>query len=464
MTASRTNAIAAAFQAFTGPLVWPDDGDYERARRIYNGRIEARPAVIAQCHRLSEIQHAIAAARHSGVEASVRSGGHSVAGRCSVDDGVMVDLSSMKAIRVNAADRTARVEPGVTWGELNRATQQHGLAVTGGVVSTTGVAGLTLGGGIGYLIGRHGLASDNLLSARVVTADGRQLTASPRENEDLFWALRGGGGNFGIVASFDYRLHPVGPTIIGGKIAHPFAAARDVLRFYRGFTADAPDDLEVYCWLRHTLDTGEQIAGMTVCHIGRPERARRELQRALAFGSPREATVGPMPYTDLNAMLDPSFPTGSLNYWKSSFLDALSDEAIDTMVDRFAACPSPMSVIVLEHFHGAVTRVPVTATAFPHRRPGYDFLLMSVWRDPDHNDENERWTGETFAAMEPFFSSERYANYLVEDDTGDAPVHAAYGPNYHRLVKVKDAFDPDNFFHHNVNVQPTRPAASASHT
>jgi FAD/FMN-containing dehydrogenase len=455
MTASQTQAIATAVRAFPGRLVWPDDAAYEHARRIYNGRIDVRPAVIAQCGRLSDIQAAIAAARRSGLDASVRGGGHSVAGRCTVDAGIMVDLSRMKGIRVDATRRTARVEPGVTWGELNRSTQEHGLAVTGGVVSTTGVAGLTLGGGIGYLIPSQGLASDNLLSARVVTADGRQLTASERENDDLFWALRGGGGNFGIVASFEYRVRRVGPAIIGGRIVHPFAAARDVLRFYRDFTAEASDELEIYCWLRHTLDSGEQIAGMTVCHVGPPERARRELRPALDFGPPREVTVGPMRYTDLNAMLDPSFPTGSLNYWKSSFLDALSDEAIDTMVEQFAACPSSMTVIVLEHFHGAVTRVPVTATAFPHRQPGYDFLLTSLWRDPGANEANERWTRETFAAMAPFFSARRYANYLVEDDTGDAPVRAAYGPNYRRLVEAKNAFDPDNFFRHNLNVQPT---------
>jgi FAD/FMN-containing dehydrogenase len=272
----------------------------------------------------------------------------------------MLDLSLMKGIHVDPVARTVRAQGGVTWGELNRETQLHALAVTGGVISTTGIAGLTLGGGLGWMMGKFGLACDNLLSAEVVTADGRVLTASEDENADLFWGLRGGGGNFGVVTSFEYRLHPVGPIVTGGLVIHPFDAARDVLGFLRDFCADLPDELTMVGALVHAPDgSGLKLAGIAACHIGSPEQAQDDLAPVLGFGSPLDVAIGPIPYTLQNTLLDAAYPKGALNYWKSTFVRELSDDAIGVLVDRFASCPSPMTGVVFEHFHGELTRVPV---------------------------------------------------------------------------------------------------------
>jgi FAD/FMN-containing dehydrogenase len=442
-------------EAFSGEVLRTGETGYEEARRGFNGLIDKRPALIARCRGEADIADAIAFAREAGLEISIRGGGHSVAGRCITEGGVMIDLSLMKGVYVDPAARTARVQPGVTWGELNRETQLHGLAVTGGLISTTGIAGLTLGGGLGWLMSKFGLATDNLLSARVVTADGRTLTASEQENADLFWGLRGGGGNFGVVSSFEYRLHQVGPMITGGLVAHPFDVAGDVLRFYRDFTADAPDELVSFAGVGHAPDgSGAKIALAVACHVGAPEQAEADLRPLREFGSPITVELGPLPYTVMNSLLDAAYPTGSLNYWKSAFLAQLSDEALDELLVRFAACPSPMTAALFEHFHGEVTRVPVDATAVPHREPGYNLVITSVWTDPAASDENVAWTKDAFAAMEPFLVSRRYLNYFSEDDVGDDPVRAAYGPNYERLVELKKTYDPDNVFRLNANIVP----------
>ena len=449
--------LTTTLEGFSGAVLRPDDAGYEEARRVYNGLIDRRPALIARCRGVADVVDAVNAARGSGVEVSVRGAGHSVAGLSVSDGGMMIDLSHMKGIHVDPEASTVRAQAGVTWGELNRETQLHGLAVTGGVISTTGIAGLTLGGGVGWTMPKFGLATDNLLSAEVVTADGRVLTASADDNPDLHWGLRGGGGNFGVVTSFEYRLHPVGPIVTGGMIIHPFEAASDLLRFFREYTAgDVPDDLLVVGGLLHAPDgSGHKLSGLVLCHIGPPDEAERDLRPLLEFGSPLMTEVGPMPYAAVNSMLDAGYPAGSLNYWKSSFLRELSDGAIDTMVDRFASAPSPMSGFLLEHFHGAVTRVPADATAFPHREPGYNFAATSVWMDPATTDENISWTRDAFTALQPFFAARRYVNYLSADDIGDEPTRAAYGPNYDRLVEVKNAYDPSNVFRLNLNVRPT---------
>ncbi len=440
---------------FSGELLRPADAGYDEARRIHNGLIDKRPALIARCRSAADIAVAVEFARDNGFDLAVRGGGHNVAGICLVEGGVVADLSPMKEIDVDAEGRTVRAGPGLTWGELNEATQAQGLAVTGGVVSTTGISGLTLGGGIGWLMPKYGLATDNLLSAEVVTADGRTLTASEHENADLFWGLRGGGGNFGVVSSFTYQLHQVGPVITGGLILHPFPAAGELLRFFRGATADLSDDLMTIAGLVHAPDgSGHKAAGMIVAHIGPPEQAERELEPFVSYGSPIDVQVGPIPYSVLNTVLDAGYPAGALNYWKSSFMTELSDEAIDTAVERFAGCPSPMSGSIFEHFHGAVSRVPVGATAVPHRRPGFNYLVTSVWTDPATTDENVAWTRETFAAMGPFLAENRYVNYLSEDDAAEDPVRAAYGPNYDRLVELKSKYDPDNLFRSNFNIPP----------
>lgn len=442
-------------EAFSGDVLRPGENGYEEARRGFNGLIDKRPALITRCLGEADIGDAIAYARDAGLEISVRGGGHNVAGRCFTDGGVMIDLSLMKGVYVDPVARTARVQPGVNWAQLNRETQLHGLAVTGGVISTTGIAGLTLGGGLGWLLPKYGLATDNLISARIVTADGRTLTASENENADLFWGLRGAGANFGVVSAFEYRLHEVGPTVIGGLVAHPFDAAADVLRFYRDWSADASDELMTFAGVGHAPDgSGTKLALVAACHVGAPEQAEEDLRPLRELGSPVLVELGPLPYTALNAMLDGGYPTGSLNYWKSGFLSGLSDEAIDEMIARFAACPSPMTAALLEHFHGEVTRVPVDATAVPHREPGYNFVITSVWTEPAATDENVAWTRETFAALEPFLAGRRYLNYFSEDDSGDDASRAAYGPNYERLVELKKKYDPENVFRLNANVAP----------
>jgi FAD/FMN-containing dehydrogenase len=448
--------LLEAMEGFGGTLIRPDDAAFDEARRIFNAMIDRRPALIARCQGVADVVAAVNFARENDFEITIRGGGHSVAGLCLADGAVLIDLSGMKGIHVDSERKTARAQGGVTWRELNRETQLHGLAVTGGIISTTGIAGLTLGGGLGWTMGKYGLAVDNLLSADVVTADGRVLTASESENSDLFWALRGGGGNFGVVTSFEFRLHSVGPIVTGGLVVHPYDAARDLLRFYRDFTSEAPDELTVFAALMFAPDaSGQKVAGVALCHVGSPQQAEKDLEPLLTFGSPVDVQVGPMPYAAVNAMLDEAGPSGLLNYWKSSFLRELSDDAIDTLVDGFAGSPSPMNAAFLEHFHGEVTRVPVDATAAPHREPGYNLIVPSAWSDPADSDENIAWTREIFAAMGPFVAGRQYVNYLDDDDIAADPTREAFGPNYDRLVQVKNTYDPTNFFRHNLNIRPT---------
>ena len=450
-----TDAGDALPDGLSAEVLRPGDAGYEEARRVHNGLVDKRPALIARCRTVPEVVEAVDFGRREGLEISIRGGGHNVAGICVCEGGLMIDLSPMKEIDVDPERRIVRAQPGVTWSELNERTQAHGLAVTGGVVSSTGIAGLTLGGGIGWLMPKFGLAADNLLSAQVVTADGRVLTASAEENSDLFWGLRGGGGNFGVVTAFEYRLHAVGPTITGGMVIHPFAAASALLRFFREFCAGLSDDVMLNAALLHAPDDPSvKLAAVVLAHFGAAEEAEKELAPLLGFGSPLDVQVGPMPYTVLNSLLDDAFPSGALNYWKSSFLNGLPDEAIDAIVRDYASCPSPMTKIVIEHFHGAVARVEVEATAVPHREDGYDFLITSVWTDPASTDENIAWTRAAFDSVQPHASARRYVNYLAADDTGTDPVRAAYGANYERLVALKTKYDPDNLFHLNFNISP----------
>lgn len=447
-----STALDELRSTFAGRLLQPADAGYDEARRVHNGLINKRPALIAQCRGLADIVDAIQLARTHKLEVAVRGGGHNVAGRATIDGGLMIDLSTMKGIQVDVKTGTARAQGGVTWKEFNRETQLHGLATTGGVVSTTGIAGLTLGGGLGWLMSKYGLALDNLLSVDIVLADGRILTASSDDNEDLFWALRGGGGNFGVAASFEYRLHPVGPMVTGGLIAYPFGAAWDVLRFFRDVTASLPDEFAVLAGLIHAPD-GAKLVALGICHCG-PLAAGESAARPIkGFGVPIMDTIGPMPYSQLNAMLDAAYPRGALNYWKSNFLASLSDEAIRTMIDCFSKCPTPMGQLSLEHLHGAVTRVGATDTAFPHRSSGYDLLVISQWLDPKDTDPCIAWARDSYAALQPFFASNRYVNYLGDDEPSDA-VATAYGPNYRRLQQIKAKYDPENFFHMNQNIRP----------
>lgn len=438
----------------SGGVLEPGDAGFDEARRVHNGFIDCEPAAIVRCHTVADVIDAVNYGRDSGLTLTIRGGGHNVAGRAVCDGGLMIDLSPMKGVFVDPVKRTARAQGGVTWGEFNRATQVYGLATTGGVISSTGVGGLTLGGGLGYLMGQHGLAVDNLLSAEVVLATGEVVQASAEQNPDLYWALRGGGGNFGVVTSFEFEVHPVGPMVHGGVIAFPIEQAAEMLRFFRELTTTLPDELVMFGGLLHAPDgSGAKICAIICGHSGTPEQAEADFARIRAFGAPIMDALGPIPYTALNSMLDGGFPKGARNYWKSSFLAELDDGAIQVMVQQFPKCPSPMSGMLIEHFHGAVSRVPVGATAFPHRAPGFNLLVASEWLDPGEDGAQIAWARETYEALKPFMASGGYVNYMGGDETEDR-VASAYGENFERLRQIKRQFDPDNLFRMNQNIVP----------
>jgi FAD/FMN-containing dehydrogenase len=366
----------------------------------------------------------------------------------------MIDLAPMKGIHVDPAARTVRAQGGVLWKELNRETQLHGLATTGGVVGTTGIAGLTLGGGLGWLMPKYGLALDNLKSAEIVMADGSVRHASAAENPDLFWAIRGGGGNFGIVTSFEYQLHQVGPMIAGGLVAHPFPNGRDVLRFFRETCSSLPDEMMMVAGLLTAPDgSGNKLVGLVAAHAGSLAEGEAALKPIKAFGPPVMDAMGPISYCAQNGLLDASLPKGALNYWKAHFLADLSDNCIDAILAAFAKCPSPMSQVVIEHFHGAASRVPVQDTACALRVTGFNVVIISQWADPNDNDRCIGWCRDMYASLTPYLGTARYVNYLDTDEAGD-PAAVAYGPNYARLRELKNRYDPENVFHVNVNVKP----------
>jgi FAD/FMN-containing dehydrogenase len=440
-------------EGFSGELLSSTDAEYDAVRRVQNGMIDRRPALIARCRTTDDVIAALGHARAQGLEVCVRGGGHNVAGRAVADGALMIDLSPMKKIEVNAERREANVEAGVTWAEMNAATQVFRLATTGGVVGTTGVAGLTLGGGFGWLLGKYGLSVDNLLSVDIVTADGELRRASATENADLFWAVRGGGGNFGVATSFRFALHPVGPYVTGGLAAWPLEQGPELFRFYREFSANATDDLTSFFALVHAPDgSGAKLAAILLCHIGNEAVCAETLRQVRAFGTPAVDGLGPITYTDLNAMLDAGFPKGALNYWKSSFVSGLQDDMIDGVVEDFAACPAPLAGIVVEHYHGACARVPVHETAFPHRRTGYNILYASQWLDPDDTERGIAWARNGYQRLSRFAAEGSYVNYLDTDDS--AELGRAYGPNLPRLREIKRRYDPDNVFRHNVNISP----------
>jgi len=452
-TASGAEQLDELRAGFSGSILEPGADGFDAVRRVHNGLIDRRPALIARCQNAADIADAIRYARANDLDISVRGGGHNVAGRAVADGGLMIDLAPMKGIYVDPAARTVRAQGGVLWNELNRETAAHGLAVTGGAISTTGIAGLTLGGGLGWLMAKYGLAADNLLGVELVTADGSIVDVTADSDPDLFWALCGGGGNFGVAASFAYRLHPVN-MVVGGLIVHPIDAAADMLRFYRDACTSASDDLTVFAAVVHAPDgSGMKIAGMIVFHTGTPDEAERELAPFKEWGSPLMVEVGPMPYPVMNTILDAAYPSGLRNYWLSSFTAGLSDGLIDVVVERFDVVPSPMTGMVFEQFHGAVCRIGVEDTAVPHREPGWNLLIPSVWVDPADDDANIAWTRDTHAALAPHLTDRRWLNYLG-DDQGEDAIRGAYGPNYDRLVAVKRKHDPENVFHHNHNIAP----------
>ena len=445
--------VPAMPAGFAGDLIAPGDARYAEARRVHNGLVDRSPALIARCRGTADVAAAVEFAREQGIELSVRGGGHSVAGKSVAEGGLVVDLAPMRGVHVDPVRRRLRAQGGVLWAELNREAYARGLAVTGGTVSTTGIAGLTLGGGHGWLMNRHGLATDNLRSLEVVTADGRVLVASEADEPDLFWGMRGAGANFGVATWLEYELYPIGSTVTAGAIIHPFEAAFDVLDAYRELAPSLPDDLTVYAGLLHAPDgSGTPLCGLVVCHAGAPEQARRDLDPLLAVGSPIDVQVGPMPYPDANTLFDAAYPRGALNYWKSGFLTKIPDGLIESLAEAFTACPSPGTLVAFEDFHGAVVRVPTAATAVPHREPGFNLLITSVWHDPAATDANLEWTRSTYAAAEPYLAGGRYVNYLDTDDVDG--VAASYRGNGERLVALKRRYDPDNVFRHNQNILP----------
>jgi FAD/FMN-containing dehydrogenase len=439
---------------FTGELLQPTDPGYDEARRVHNGLVDKRPALIARCRGTADVVDAVKIARTLNLEAAIRGGGHNVGGRATTDGGVMIDLSTMKGIHVDVQRRLARGQGGVLWKEFNRETQMHGLATTGGVVGSTGIAGLTLGGGLGWLMPKYGLALDNLTSAELVMADGSVRRAAADENPDLFWAIRGGGGNFGIAASLEYAVHPVGPIITGGLVAHPLSRAGDVLKFFRDSCATLPDEMMLAAGLLFAPDgSGAKLNGVLAAHCGPLADGEKAVKPIKAFGPPVMDMMGPIPYCTQNGLLDAAFPKGALNYWKSQFLTDLSDDSIKTLVECFEACQLPLSQIVIEHFHGAASRVGVSDTACAMRIAGFNVVLISQWTDPRDTERGTKWCRDTYSALQPFFGGTRYMNYMGEDEAGD-PAAVAYGPNYARLRELKAKYDPDNFFHVNVNIRP----------
>jgi FAD/FMN-containing dehydrogenase len=449
----------ATVQAFKtslrGPLLRPGDDGYDETRKVWNGHIDRRPGLIVCCVGVSDVINAVHFARDHNLLVSVRGGGHNVAGSSVCDGGIMIDLSHMKSIRVDPVQRTARADPGVRGGELDHETQAFGLATPTGIVSNTGIAGLTLGGGFGWLSRKYGLAADNLLSADIVTADGRLLRTSATEHEDLFWGIRGGGGNFGIVTSFEYQLYPVGPTVLAGMVTHPFDQAQEVLRFYRDFSSHIPDELTASAGLL-TSPEGHLGVAIVVCYNGSLTEGERVIEPLRKFGPPLEDHIGAMPYRQLQTMFDAMAAPGQQYYEKAPLMTAISDEAIDLLVANFAHVTSPLSWVLFEQMGGATSRRATDANAFSHREAQYQLVIVSAWREAGGSERHIQWVRETAEAMEPFITGGSYINVLGrEAEEGVDRIRAAFGEHYARLVALKNKYDPTNLFRHNQNIKPT---------
>ena len=452
-----------AFRArFTGPLVRPGDDEYDAARRVWNGSIDRYPGLIARCLSSADVTTALAFAREAGVTIAVRGGGHNVAGFGTCDGGVVIDLSGMRRVRVDASRKTAVVQAGVTWAGFDQEAQAFGLATTGGVMSSTGVAGFTLGGGIGWLMRRYGLACDNLVAADVVTADGRRLHASSTQHEELFWGLRGGGGNFGIVTSFEFRLHPVGPTVFGGLRLYPQHLAPEVIATWRDLMLAAPDELTLFTILRRAPASpaipdhlhGAPVVAVAGLYSGPVEDGVQLLRALDHLGPPLVDSMAPQPYTKVQSMSDGAWQAGFENYWKAEFLRSLDDSAIQTVVDFAAAITSPLSDIKLGALGGAVARIGEADTAYLHRRAPWVININTRWADGPP-DPHVAWTRALWEAIHPASTGGVYVNFL--GDEGPDRVRAAYGDlHYDRLAQCKAIYDPDNVFRLNQNIPPAR--------
>jgi FAD/FMN-containing dehydrogenase len=443
-------AIEQFAKGFRGSIIQPGGPGYDQARKIWNASIDKHPGLIARCSGTADVVHAVKFARAHDLLVAVRGGGHNVGGRALCDDGIVIDLAAMRGVFVDPQARTARVQGGATLGDVDRETHVHGLAVPAGVISRTGIAGLTLGGGVGWLVRKYGLTVDNLLAAEVVTAEGAIVTASVESNPDLFWGLRGGGGNFGIVTSFLYRAHPVS-TVLGGLIIHARDKAGALLRHYRDFMATAPEELTAYAGLITTPD-GMPAAGLIVCWCGDPAAGERALQPLRSFGPPLLDAVQPLPFPAMQRLLDDAFPEGTYNYWKSTFVTALSDAAIDLIVAHADRAQSPLTATVIEYYAGAANRVGDGDTAFAQRRAEYDVGIMAQWTDPAEAETHTAWARAFSDALKPHSSNAWLLNFVGEESPDT--IRAAFGRNYARLADLKKKYDPTNFFSLNQNVKP----------
>ena len=456
-------------RALHGELCLPGTAGYEAARTIWNAMIDRRPGAVIRAADAGDVRRAVELAARHRLLLAVRGGGHHIAGNAVCEGGLQLDLTPMKGVRVDPASRTARVEPGVTLAEFDAAAQAAGLATPLGINSTTGVAGLTLGGGFGWLSRRHGLTIDNLLSAEVVLASGAQVRASPRENPDLFWALRGGGGNFGVVTSFEFQLHPTGPEVLAGLIVHPFARAKELLRGYRRVVAEAPDELTCWAVLRKAPPLpflppevhGREVLVLAACWLGDPARGQAALAPLRAIGQPIADAIGPAPFAGWQQAFDPLLAAGRRNYWKSHDFTELSDAALDLLAEEAARLPSPECEIFVAHLGGAVNRVAADATAYPHRDVNFVVNVHTRWGEPTQDQACIGWARALFDRLAPHATGGVYVNFMPEDEAQRVG-GGAYRANFARLARLKAKFDPENLFRQNQNIQPAAPAGRAA--
>jgi len=443
---------------FRGPIFQPGDDGYDEARMIYNAMIDKRPRIIARCTNVADVITAVKFGRANTLDTAIRGGGHNGPGLALVDDGFVIDLSAMKGIHIDPEGKTARVEPGCCWGDVDHATHAFGMATVSGVISTTGVGGLTLGGGHGYLSRKYGLTIDNLLSTDVVLSDGRLVHANQDENPELFWALRGGGGNFGVVTSFKYRLHPV-DTVIGGPMFWPINKLADTLHWYREWMPKAPEDLYAFYLIAEVPSGppfpeeihGRKVCGLVWCCTGSQEQADSAIKLARNAAEPLFEHVGPLPYPMLNSLFDGLFPPGLQWYWKGDFVNDITDSAIDGHL-RFGEVPTSLSLMHLYPIDGAVHQLHKEATAWSFRDAHWSMVIAGVDADPENRDKITNWARNYWEALHPHSAGASYINFMMEE--GKDRIQATYGANYDRLKKVKSTYDPSNFFHVNQNIKP----------
>jgi FAD/FMN-containing dehydrogenase len=452
LSSSTVNAFRSELR---GLLIAPEDAGYDETRKIWNGMINRRPALIARCGGVADVVAAVRFASEHKLLVSVRGGGHNAPGIAVCEGGLMIDLAGLRSVRVDPKRQLARAEGGTTWSEFDRETQAFGLATTGGAISHTGIGGLTLGGGLGWLAGKYGLTCDNLLSVDLIIADGTMVKASADENPNLLWGLRGGGGNFGIATSLEYRLYPVGP-LLAGAVMYPFAKAQQALALYRDFATSIPDEVNTLAVLMNSPQ-GEKLAAVVLCYNGTSLEAGEKVLRPLrSFGPPVADLVAPTPYRQLQTLFDEAFAYGRRYYVKTNFVRSISDEAIATMLEQFANAPSKKSIVYFQQLGNAANRVGADETAFSHRDALCEWGCDAVWLDPTDDTPNISWARRFAEAMHPFTGGNGYVNHIgLESEEGFDRIKAAFGANYGRLVQLKNRYDPTNLFRHNQNIKPT---------